>query len=158
MKMKAIIPVLLILFLFSSCYTNNYNSHIVIITDNGPSYEDTAKHIITIEKPSSYNSITYSTDGKDPVASDLLYSPSNIKGIDGNTYSGVLVSEGLVVKAAAFKAGAIERSIRSIIAELKVEEVKITYPSTPVIINMGVYASDTGKFIVHIENSKRIFD
>ena len=127
------------------------NKWTISIVDNGPSYYDKNSRIVTIVDD-KVGTVYYTINGYDPdqFSSDSYrYTPKECKGVDGKTYYGVVISEGVIVKAVSYS-----DQITSFIAETSVGirswEIKIN--------DMGQSIDDGAKHIICIEDRDRFGD
>ena len=88
---------------------------------NGVSLADRSKHIVSVNAPEGFGSIHYTTDGTGPNSGSATYSPASYQGTDTLYYDGVLVPEGAVFSAIAFKGNE-----KTFVASLKIERIALS--------------------------------
>lgn len=161
MRRFLILSLLFLVFLLSSCYVNNIALNSVTFTDRGYVSGSGSEHIISISAGSSkYSSIYYTLDGTEPTKNSLLYSPEEQRCNDGNWYSGIIISEGVTIKAAAFIKSSGARSLISeftvtgkdeVKEEKKEEKKEEPQPASDApLISRDVHISNNEKCIVSI--------
>ena len=126
-----------------------YSKWTITITDNGPSESDASKNIITVTDSRMKGEIRYTTDSTTPTKDSKLYSPSSLRGSDGNTYSGILVSGGTVFTAVSYK------TINDTTWQSNTASLTVALPKWDIsIVDRGQYLEDSSKHIISITDSE----
>ena len=127
------------------------NKWTITIIDNGPLQSNLNSRIITIVDDKG-GAIFYSVNGSEPNKSSsksYKYTPKEYKGADSQTYYGIVINEGVTVKAVSYF-----NQISSFIAEktsgIRNWEIKVK--------DLGQSFEDGSKHIVSITDSERYGD
>ncbi len=134
----------------SNIAEKDLNQWSISIVDNGPSFDDNNKRIVSIVD-SVYSScdIYYTLDGSKPTSSSTKYVPAKYIGTDSKTYFGILLPEATTVKTIAERTEngkVISSFVSEVVTDINQWEITI--------IDHGESKADNSKRIVSIVDDK----
>ena len=120
------------------------------IVDNGQYYEDGTKHIVSITDKAKKGTIYYTTDSSSPTASSTEYLPTKYKSVEGNEYEGILLNEGVEIKAVSH----VTIGDQTGISEIAIKKIGVFLWSIQIIDNGSSY-EDITKHIITINDTEK---